>query len=75
MSFSPAACDAAVTVTAISSSNNQPASFSNWAAPGEAQAVLRRTITAPGVNIVSTLPDGSYQAFSGTSMVRPLRGC
>ena len=70
MSFSPAACDAAVSVTAVNPTNNQPASFSNWAAPSEAAAVLRRTVMGPGVNIVSTLPDGTYQAYSGTSMVR-----
>jgi subtilisin len=69
-SFSPAACPAAVTVTAIDATTNAPASFSNWASPSD-NAQSRRVITAPGVNIVSTLPDGSYAAFSGTSMATP----
>jgi subtilisin family serine protease len=70
-SFSPAACSAAVTVTAIDASNNNPASFSNWASGSSDAALQRRVITAPGVNIVSTLPDGSYAPFSGTSMATP----
>jgi len=69
--FSPAACPWAVTVTAIAPTTNQPASFSNWLPTGSDSASQRKTITAPGVNIVSTLPDGSYQAYSGTSMATP----
>lgn len=70
-SFSPAACAAAVTVTALNPTNDQPAGFSNWLPASADGASQRRVIAGPGVNIVSTLPDGSYQAYSGTSMATP----
>lgn len=40
------------------------ASFSNWGAKTV-------NIAAPGVNILSTVPDNKYDSFSGTSMATP----
>lgn len=68
---SPAACNAAVTVTAIDASSNLPASFSNYLSSTAVDSLKRRVISAPGVDIRSTLPDGTYEAWSGTSMATP----
>jgi len=48
---------------AATSSNDSLASFSNYGASVH--------IAAPGVNILSTLPGGTYGAYSGTSMATP----
>lgn len=63
---SPAACAAAITVTALSSTG-RPAGFSNWLpSRGVSQADLDRTLAAPGVDIRSTLPSGGYINWQGT---------
>ena len=46
--------------------NNQLADFSNRAGNDELAYV-----TAPGVNIYSTVPDDEYESYSGTSMAAP----
>lgn len=69
--FSPAACPAAVAVTAINPATDAPAGFSNWLNPNSPQSEMRRTVAAPGVNILSTLPDGTYDSWQGTSMACP----
>jgi subtilisin family serine protease len=69
--FSPASCPAAIAVTAISPTSDQPAGFSNWLSAGASAAEQRRTIAAPGVSILSTLPDGTYDSWQGTSMATP----
>ncbi|MGL4420582.1 MAG: S8 family serine peptidase, partial [Gemmataceae bacterium] len=51
-----------VSVAAIGS-NNQLASFSNYG--------TTTTLAAPGVSILSTLPNSSYASWSGTSMAAP----
>ncbi len=43
--------------------------FSSWGVPGDLS--LKPEITAPGGNIYSTVDDGKYDVFSGTSMAAP----
>ncbi len=53
-----------------STSAGKKASFSNWdCVPKNG---LEYELLAPGVAIWSTLPDGSYSAWSGTSMAAPV---
>lgn len=53
-----------VVAVAATDNNDRLASFSNWGPSSVALA-------APGVNILSTLPGGSYGTMSGTSMAAP----
>jgi subtilisin len=58
----PARYDSVIAVAA-SDNNDKRASFSSTGAAVE--------LIAPGVSIYSTLPDGSYGTYSGTSMASP----
>lgn len=60
--FSPA-CEPGVLAVGAIDQNNQKASFSNFG------ACVR--IAAPGVSILSTLPNNQYGSLSGTSMASP----
>ncbi len=59
----PAACAGAVGVAATDSAD-LPASFSNYGNPDV-------FVSAPGVNVLSTLPGNAYGGMSGTSMAAP----
>jgi thermitase len=59
----PAACAGGVGVAATDS-GDLPASFSNYGSPDV-------FVSAPGVNILSTLPGNAYGGMSGTSMAAP----
>jgi hypothetical protein len=59
----PAACAGAVGVAATDSAD-LPASFSNYGSPDV-------FVSAPGVNVLSTLPGNAYGGMSGTSMAAP----
>ncbi|MEG3435789.1 S8 family serine peptidase [Pannus brasiliensis CCIBt3594] len=48
-------------------SNNNMASFSNRAGTNSSMMY----VTAPGVNVYSTLPNNSYGSYNGTSMATP----
>jgi subtilisin family serine protease len=61
---SPARVSEAITVGAYNPTNNQMASWSNYGAGLD--------LMAPGVNIDSTLPNGQYGVWSGTSMATPV---
>lgn len=60
----PAACKGVITVSATDVNMNR-ASFSNYVTH------LDMGIAAPGVNILSTLPNNKYAPLSGTSMATP----
>ena len=59
----PAACAGGVGVAATDA-GDLPGSFSNYGSPDV-------FVSAPGVNILSTLPGNAYGAMSGTSMAAP----
>ena len=59
----PAACPGAVGVAATDELDS-PASFSNFGSPNV-------FVSAPGVDILSTLPGGIYDWWAGTSMASP----
>ena len=61
----PANIDGVIAVSAIDSGLRK-AKFSNT------NTALKRPIAAPGVDIMSLVPDGGYGAKSGTSMATPL---
>jgi len=53
-----------IIAVAATDHNDQLASFSNWGA-------TTVDLAAPGVNIMSTLPNNSYGSYDGTSMATP----
>ncbi len=66
---SPAAAKYAITVGAIDRSKNL-APFSSKG-PVNASFGLKPDVVAPGVDIISSIPGGSYTGMSGTSMAAP----
>ena len=63
----PACCDGVITVAATDQTD-YPAYYSNYGSCID--------IAAPGSNIISSVPDGKFETYSGTSMACPLvAGC
>ena len=54
-----------IVAVAASNETNAKASFSNWGA-------TRVDLAAPGVSILSTVPNAGYATLSGTSMATPV---
>lgn len=77
MPMFPAAYNFVLGVQAAST-NNALASFSNYDDDGATYSAYDETklynyeITAPGVSIISTYPNGNYRRLNGTSMATPL---
>lgn len=63
--FGPAEASNWLEIGASSWENNKVATFSNYAKENV-------DVFAPGVKLYSTVPDGEYQAMSGTSMASPV---
>lgn len=77
MPMFPAAYNFVLGVQAAST-NNALAGFSNYDDDGATYSAYDETklynyeITAPGVSIISTYPNGNYRRLNGTSMATPL---
>ncbi|MBK8051571.1 MAG: S8 family serine peptidase [Anaerolineales bacterium] len=67
---SPGTARNAITVAA-SDKQDKIAYFSSRGPISGYESVIKPEITAPGVDITSTVPAASYDAFSGTSMATP----
>ena len=72
---SPASAAKAITAGAStgghgSASTDEPASFSS-AGPTSYSLRFKPDVTAPGADVLSSLPDGSFGELSGTSMAAP----
>lgn len=63
-SYAPAGVPGVIAVSALDAELNR-AVFSNYVTD------LKMGIAAPGVNIYSTIPNGQYASFNGTSMATP----
>ncbi|MBK9292846.1 MAG: S8 family serine peptidase [Oligoflexia bacterium] len=67
----PGGCPAALTVGATDS-NDQIASFSSRGpAVWKTGSMIKPTVSAPGVAVLSSVPGGKYKSYSGTSMATP----
>jgi len=71
---SPGTSERAITVAAVTrpvgAGNSSLASFSG-SGPTPLSLRLKPDISAPGVSILSSVPDGRWQSMSGTSMASP----
>ncbi len=67
---SPGTSAQAITVAAVSSTDNTLAGFSA-AGPTPISLRLKPDISAPGVSVLSSVPNGRWEPMSGTSMATP----
>jgi subtilisin family serine protease len=71
---SPGSAPSAITVAASTESDTGPpdeiASFSS-AGPTPVSLQMKPDVTAPGVNVISSLPQSNWASWSGTSMASP----
>ncbi|MBO5259533.1 MAG: S8 family serine peptidase [Agathobacter sp.] len=66
----PSTAQKVISVAAYDSNFNQPASFSGRGYSWNTNAI-KPDLAAPGVNITTSAPGGSYRSLSGTSMAAP----
>lgn len=77
LNTSPAGCGGAIAVTnmanfqAAPSGSATPADTSNWLPASASAEDKRRTLAAPGTNILSSIPGGAFDSYTGTSMASP----
>jgi subtilisin family serine protease len=70
---SPGTADKAITVAAVTSPSGGRATLASFSSSGPTPLSLRLKpdISAPGVSILSSIPDHGWEAMSGTSMASP----
>jgi subtilisin family serine protease len=67
----PAGCPSALTVGAVNASDVIAPFSSVGPAVWKTQTLIKPEVSAPGVDILSAKPGGTYQTMSGTSMATP----
>ena len=70
---SPGTSDRAITVAAVTEPNGSTSSLASFSSSGPTPLSLRLKpdVSAPGVNILSSIPGGRWGTLSGTSMASP----
>jgi subtilisin family serine protease len=68
---SPGNYDIVLGVGAVDAADNV-APFSDWGTVPQCGGISKPDLSAPGVNVISSVPGGGYMSMSGTSMATPI---